>query len=233
MKAVILAGGKGSRLRPYTFSLPKPLMPVGDRPILEIVIEQLKKAGISKVIIAVGYLESLIRAYFGDGSKFGIEIDYSSENIPLGTAGPLNLIRSQLNETFLFLNGDILTDMPFASICEYHKNNGSIATVSISKRKVGVDFGIVRFDSKSKFSEWEEKPTLEYYVSMGIYVFEPKVLEYIPNGFYGVPDLIVALHNAKENVGVYAHPGFWLDIGRPEDYQMACQAVEKGELNSE
>ena len=206
-------------------------MPVGNYPIMEILIKQLKKAGITRIIIAVGYLESLIRAYFGDGSKFGVEILYSSEKVPLGTAGPLNLIKSELIDTFLFLNGDVLTDLSFLSLLEYHKKEGGLATIGLSKRKVEVDFGIVRLDSDRRFREWEEKPTLEYFVSMGIYVFEPEVLGYLPKDFYNVPDLIVALHNAKEKVSVYLHSGYWLDIGRPEDYQDACQTFVNGEMN--
>ena len=231
MKAVILAGGKGSRLRPYTLSLPKPLMPVGDKPIMEIVLGQLKRAGISKVIIAVGHLESLIRAYFGDGRDFGIEIVYSSERVPLGTAGPLRLIESELDETFVFMNGDVLSDIEFASLIEFHKKTGCVATVALVRRTVDIDFGVVKVGSNNQFKEWQEKPTFEYLVSTGIYVFEPKVLQFIPDGFYNVPDLIVALDNGNGNVGVYVHPGYWLDIGRLEDYQAACQAVENGELD--
>ena len=206
-------------------------MPIGDYPIMEILIKQLKKAGITKIIIAVGYLESLIRAYFGNGNKIGVEILYSSENIPLGTAGPLNLIKSELNDTFLFLNGDILTDLSFTSFLKHHKKEGGIATIGLSKRKVEVDFGVVRLDKKNEFIKWEEKPTLEYFVSMGIYIFEPRVFEYLPEGFSNVPDLIVALHEAKEKVSVYLHSGYWLDIGRPEDYQNACLTYVNGEAN--
>lgn len=206
-------------------------MPIGNYPIMEILLKQLKKAGITRIIIAVGYLESLIRAYFGDGSKFGVEILYSSEDVSLGTAGPLNLIKSNLKETFLFLNGDILTDLSFISFLEHHKKEKGIATIGLSKRQVDVDFGVVRLDSKMKFQKWEEKPILEYFVSMGVYVFEPKVLEFIPKGFYNVPDLIVALNRAREKVCVYLHSGYWLDIGRPEDYQNACQTFVNGEMN--
>jgi len=230
MIAVILAGGKGSRLRPYTLSLPKPLMPVGDHPILEIVLGQLKRAGISRVIIAVGHLESLIRAYFGDGRAFGVDIVYSSEKTQLGTAGPLRLIESELDETFVLMNGDVLSDIDFASLIEFHRRTGRAATVALTKRTVDIDFGVVKVGSDNQFKEWQEKPTFEYLVSTGIYVFEPKVLRFIPDGFYNAPDLIVALDNGNGNVGVYVHPGYWLDIGRLEDYQAACRAAENGEL---
>jgi NDP-sugar pyrophosphorylase family protein len=231
VKAVILAGGEGTRLRPYTVSLPKPLMPVGDHPILEIVIKQLKKAGVSKVIIAVGYLESLIRAFFNNGRKYGIEIVYSSENKPMGTAGPLRLIKSELNETFILVNGDILTDIDFNSMIEFHKKEGALATVAVTRRKINVDFGVIKFDTGNRITGWNEKPSLEYQVSMGIYIFEPRVLEFIPDGFYNVPDLIMSLHHADEKIKGYLHDGFWLDIGRVEDYQKACQLVESGEIN--
>jgi NDP-sugar pyrophosphorylase family protein len=231
MKAVVLAGGKGTRLRPYTISLPKPLMPVGEQPILEIVINQLRNAGITEVIIAVGYLESLIRAFFGDGSRFGVDIEYSSEREPMGTAGPLGLIRSDLNEKFILMNGDVLSDISFPDLIEYHKAQNGLATVALSKRDVQVDFGVIRLDDRKRFLEWQEKPSLTYLVSTGIYVFEPRIIDFIPDGFFNLPDLIVTLHKAGEIVGTYIHEGYWLDIGRIEDYQTACRTVEEKKVN--
>jgi NDP-sugar pyrophosphorylase family protein len=225
--AVILAGGKGTRLRPYTISLPKPLMPVGDHPIMEVIIRQLKNSGITRVIIAVGYLESLIKAYFGDGSKFGVEIIYSREDEPLGTAGPLQLVREKLTGSFILINGDTLTDLDLNEMLRSHREKGSLATVGITKRKVDIDFGVINLDAENRLVQWQEKPTIDYFVSMGIYVFEPKVLDYIPEGFYNLPDLIVALKEAGEKVGVFVHKGYWLDIGRFEDYQAACSLVEE------
>lgn len=227
MIAVLLAGGKGTRLQPFTISLPKPLMPVGNHPILEILIRQLKDAGVHKIFICVGYLESLIRSYFGDGSKFGIEIIYSSETEPLGTAGPLKLIQSQLNETFFFMNGDLFTNIDLKAMYKFHKEQGGPATIGLTKRTVDIDFGVIKMDNKNEFTEWKEKPTLEYLVSTGMYVFEPSVFKYLPNGFFNVPDLIQKLHNEKEKVSGYLHKGYWLDIGRIEDYQRACQLVEE------
>ncbi|MEI6614326.1 MAG: sugar phosphate nucleotidyltransferase [Chrysiogenales bacterium] len=229
MIAVILAGGVGARLQPYTISLPKPLMPVGNHPILEILVKQLKKAGIKKIIIAVGYLESLIRAYFGDGAKFGVEIEYSSETKPLGTAGPLRLISDKLPRTFLFLNGDILTDLNFSTMLEYHKKSKAVATIGLAKRKVDIDFGVIEIDGNGSFSKWKEKPTIEYLVSAGTYILEPEVIRSIPDGFFNIPDLIVKLKRETKKVACYIHEGFWLDIGRLEDYQEACRLVsEKG-----
>ena len=227
--AVILAGGKGTRLQPYTISLPKPLMPLGEHPILEIVIKQLRAAGIKKIIICVGYLEMLIRAYFGDGSKFGVEITYSSEDEPLGTAAPLTLIENQLDCTFVFMNGDVFTDVDFHSLIEYHRNQAANATVALSSRNVHIDFGVIEVNQDDEFLLWNEKPTLKYLVSMGIYVLEPSVIDLIPPGFSNIPDLIVKLKQSKQRVIGYRHDGYWLDIGRHEDYVDACQDVqEKG-----
>ena len=233
MVAVILAGGKGTRLQPFTISLPKPLMPVCDYPILEILIRQLKKAGITRIIIAVGYHESLIRAYFGNGAKLGVEIMYSSENEPLGTAGPLKLIKSELTETFFFMNGDTLSDFDFNVMLDFHRQQKAIATVGLTKRTVDIDFGVVKIDAENRFSEWQEKPTLEYLVSTGIYIFQPEVIDYLPDGFFNVPDLINLLDKKNERIIGFLHKGFWLDIGRLEDYQAACKYVEKKGLEFE
>ena len=226
LTAVILAGGKGTRLRPYTVSLPKPLMPIGEHPIIEIVIIQLRQAGISRIVIAVGYLESLLKAYLGDGSRFGVEISYSSETEPLGTAGPLNLLKDQLNDTFLFMNGDVFTDIDFSKLLDQHLDSESVATVGLSTRKVDIDFGVVEQDANGNFSKWKEKPSLEYDVSMGIYVLEPKALTFLPDGFVNIPDLIVELSARGETVKGYRHDGYWLDIGRPQDYEIACRDVD-------
>lgn len=222
MIAVLLAGGKGTRLQPYTISLPKPLMPVGDYPILEILIRQLKDAGVTKIIICVGYLESLIRSYFGDGSKLGVEIVYSSEDKPLGTAGPMKLIQQHLTETFFFMNGDLFSDIDLKAMYSFHKGHGGPATIGLTKRTVDIDFGVIKVNDKDEFTEWKEKPTLEYLVSIGMYVFEPTVFKHLPDGFFNVPDLILKLHAEKQTVKGFQHKGYWLDIGRIEDYQKAC-----------
>jgi NDP-sugar pyrophosphorylase family protein len=165
MKAVILAGGKGTRLRPYTTVFPKPLMPIGDKPILEIIICQLKSCGLGDIIITVGHLGELITNFFGDGSKLGVNIKYTKEDQPLGTAGGLGLIKEELKDTFLMINGDTLTTLSFADLINYHKRNGAIATIALKKRGVYIDFGIVELDSNSSIKEYIEKPTLDYLVS--------------------------------------------------------------------
>ena len=224
MKAVILAGGKGTRLRPYTTNFPKPLMPIGDKPILEIVINRLKEYKIDDVIITTGHLGELIRSFFKDGKKYGVDISYSKEDEPLGTAGPLNLIKEKLKGTFLMMNGDILCNINFKNLITYHKKQKNIATIALAKRKVNIDFGIVKITDTNKFAEWKEKPSIEYLVSTGIYVFEKESLKLLPkNGFFNLPDFIIKLHKKNKKISGYIHNGYWLDIGRPEDYEKACK----------
>ena len=227
MKAVILAGGKGTRLRPYTTHFPKPLMPVGDRPILEIIIDQLKMAGFSEIIITTGHLEEMIRAFFGDGNRFGVKITYSKEEQTLGTAGPLNLIRDQLTETFLLMNGDVLCDANFPAMIEQHNLHQATATIALTRRTVDIDYGVVEVDEEMTFRTWKEKPIIDYLVSMGVYLLEPGALESLPKeGFFNLPDLIVSIEERKKRVSGYLHNGYWLDIGRPDDYAKACEGVE-------
>jgi len=224
MKAVILAGGKGTRLKPYTTNFPKPLMPIGDRPILEIIINQLRDSGIKNIIIATGHLEELIRAFFQNGKNFGVNITYSKENYPLGTAGPLNLMRDQLKDTFLLMNGDVLSNIDLSKFIFYHKTNNDIATIALSERTVNIDFGVIEISKNNFFSKWREKPTINYLVSMGIYLFEPDALNSLPKDvFFNLPDFIMKLYEDKKKISCYIHNGYWLDIGRPEDYAEACK----------
>lgn len=222
MKAVILAGGKGRRLEPYTTIIPKPLMPIGDKSILEIILHQLREHGIRDVTIAVGHLAELIMAFCGDGSRFGLSITYSREEKPLGTAGCLGLIKDDLSTPFLMMNGDVLTTLPFSAFMDYHNRNGAIATVALNKRGYFVDFGIVDTDSSGKITGYTEKPGFEHYVSMGVYAFDPRVLDYIaPHEYIDFPDLVRTLLDAGETVRSYKYDGYWLDIGRVDDYQKA------------
>jgi NDP-mannose synthase len=228
MKAVILAGGKGRRLLPYTTNFPKPLMPIGDRPILEIIIGQLKAANIDDVIICTGHLEELIRAFFLDGSKYGVRIAYSKEDQPLGTAGPLNLVRDRLDDTFLVMNGDVLSDVDFGALLKYHRSKKAAATIGLCQRSVDIDFGVVTIDTSDAFVSWKEKPRIEYLVSMGIYLFEPEVLHVMPKtGVINLPDLVLLLSQNQKEVCGYVHRGYWLDIGRGEDYERACRDHER------
>jgi len=226
MKAIILAGGKGRRLEPYTTVLPKPLMPIGDMPIIEIVIRQLSYYGIKDIIIAVGYLGELIEAFLGDGKKYKVRINYSREEQPLGTAGPISLIKG-LDEAFMVLNGDLLTSMDHSKLVEYHKANSPLVTIGVCDCTHQVDLGVLKIDNNSGVQDYIEKPLFKYQVSMGIYVFEPEVIRYIPkNKKMDLPDLIKTLIFHKEKVLSYHCKDFWLDIGRRDDYEKAVREFE-------
>jgi len=227
MDAIILAGGKGTRLAPYTTILPKPLMPIGDVPILDIVLRQLKNHGFMKVTMAVGYLAELLETYFGDGRKYGIDIQYSRERKPLGTAGPLSLI-NVLSSPFLVMNGDILTTLNYSALIEYHKEKKAVATIAMNQRTVDIDFGVIELNTDSEIVHYIEKPNLKYLVSMGIYVFESKVLSYIkPDEKLDFPDLIKKLLENRERVIGYPSSDYWLDIGRRDDYEKAVNEFEQ------
>jgi len=223
MKAVVMAGGKGARLAPYTKILPKPLMPIGDMPILEVLLRQMKTAGINDITLTVGHLSGLLRAFFQGGDQWGVRIHYCYEDSPLGTVGSLANI-SGLDETFLLTNGDVLTTLDLGSLIAYHKEQGAVATIAMHRRKVKIDFGVLQMDGGSSITGILEKPTYEYLVSMGIYVFEPKIINYIPKGKYlDFPDLILALIAAGEKVAGYPFDGYWQDLGRPDDYEQATR----------
>ena len=227
MKAVVLAGGKGARLAPYTQILPKPLMPIGDMPILEILLRQMKRAQVDEVIITVGHLAHLLQAFFQDGERLGLKICYSYEEHALGTAGPLSLVAG-LDETFLVANGDVLTTLNLCSLVDFHRSCGSIATIAAHARKVKIDLGLIQSDGSNRVIGYTEKPTYDFEVSMGIYVFEPRVLPYIPyNQYLDFPDLILRLIQAGEKVTSYPFDGYWQDLGRPDDYEQAVQEFEK------
>ncbi|MFX0195643.1 MAG: sugar phosphate nucleotidyltransferase [Candidatus Hodarchaeota archaeon] len=227
MYAVILAGGKGARLRPYTMILPKPLMPIGEMPIMEVVLRQLRAAGFRKVTIAVGYLAELLQAVFGDGEKLRLKIQYSLEDKPLGTVGPLKII-NDLPETFLVMNGDVLTNLDYRALVDFHKQQESIVTIATYKRKVQVGFGVLEVDEQGFLSRYIEKPTLNYTVSMGIYVVQRYALKYVPEGeHFDLPDLVRILIERDERVTSYPFNGYWLDIGRPDDYAMAIEEFEQ------
>jgi NDP-sugar pyrophosphorylase family protein len=218
-QAVILAGGQGRRLLPYTKILPKPLWPVGDVPIVEILLRQLAKAEIKDIIMAVGYQGELMKIILGDGKQFGLKIRYSLENKPLGTAGPLKII-DDLDKSFLVLNGDLLTDLPFDKFIDYHNNTKAPVTVAVFKRTVNVDFGVV-IEKGKKIADYIEKPSIGYLVSMGIYAFNREILPLIPNRRFDFPHLVHKLIKQGRNPAVYHHDGKWLDIGRPDDWENA------------
>jgi NDP-sugar pyrophosphorylase family protein len=230
VRAVILAGGKGTRLAPYTTVLPKPLMPVGDMPILEILLRQLRRAGVRDVTISVGYLGSLLEAYFGDGSRWGMKITYSREEEPLGTAGPIALV-PDLTDPFLVMNGDLLTTLDFGEIVRVHRKGGAIATAGLFRKEVEIDLGVVETDDESRIRKYIEKPTLSYEVSVGIYVMQAEVLRYITAGQHlDLPELVRRLAEEGHTVLGHRFTGQWLDIGRHDDLAAAVDLLERDRL---
>ena len=220
-RVVILAGGKGIRLRPYTIVLPKPLMPIGDYPILEVIVRQLKYHGFTHITMAVNHQAEIIKAFFSDGSKWGIKIDYSLEEKPLSTMAPLKLI-NDLPQNFLVMNGDILTDLDFRKFYDNHIENNNIFTISAYQREIKSEFGVLDIDDNNTLYGFREKPTSTYDVSMGIYMVSKRVVDYIPKDtFYGFDHLMLDLMKNKEGPKVQKFSGYWLDIGRPDDYDIA------------
>jgi NDP-sugar pyrophosphorylase family protein len=226
-RAVVLAGGQGLRLRPYTVVLPKPLMPIGEFPVLEVIIKQLARQGFGHVTLAVNHQAEIIKAFFGDGAKWGVKVDYSMEGKPLSTMGPLKLI-GDLPEDFLVMNGDVLTDLDFAAFFEHHVRSRNLFTVSAHRREQLVDYGVLEVDHTGKLCGFKEKPRLEYEVSMGIYMANRRILEFIPpDRAYGFDHLMLDLIAARQPAAVKSHFGYWLDIGRPDDYAQAIEEFEK------
>jgi len=229
-RAVILAGGVGSRLRPYTTVLPKPLMPVGDRPVLDIIMRQLHRHGFERVTIATGYLAELIEVFFGDGSAYGLEIDYFREQEPLGTIGALASI-PDLDEPFLVMNGDILTDLDYARFAAGHTAGDATATIATHRRSVEISLGVLHFGDAADdtlLTDYSEKPRYDYEVSMGVYCFSPDVRAHIEPGVrLDFPDLILRLVATGEVVRGWRSDDYWLDLGRPEDYERAVEDYER------
>jgi NDP-mannose synthase len=223
MKAVILAGGRGTRLHPFTVSFPKPLMPLGEVPVLEVLMNRLIQHGITDMTLCLGHLAGLIQAYMDQRKSLTskVKLNYVLEEEPTGTAGSLSLVPG-LDETFLALNGDLLTNIDLQALIDYHKQQNAILTIATHKRKVKIDLGVLEFDENSVITNYLEKPETTYHVSMGIYVYEPRVLSYIPKGAYlDFPNLVLKLLAAKEKVVSWVTDCTWLDIGRPDDYARA------------
>jgi NDP-sugar pyrophosphorylase family protein len=218
---VILAGGKGTRLMPYTTALPKPLMPVGEYPILDILLRQLSAQGFRRVTLAVGHLAGLIQAYFKQGHDWGVDLDYAYETTPLGTAGPIAKLPRH-ERALLVLNGDLLTTLDFAKIVRFHYENRAVATIGTKRRTETVPFGVIETAPNGRITEYKEKPNIDYLVSMGIYVFSPAVREYIPRSQkFDFPELVQRLLANNQPILAYESEAYWKDIGRPDDYQQA------------
>lgn len=225
-RAIILAGGKGTRLRPYTVVLPKPLMPVGEYPILEVVIRQLVHYGFDHITLAVNHQADLIKAFFGNGTKWNVKIDYSLETNPLGTMGPLRLIQD-LPDHFLVMNGDILTDLDYERFYDEHIKGGQLFTISSFVRNNKIDYGVLESDVNGYLVGFNEKPISHYQVSMGIYMLSKPVTEFIPNGkLYGFDSLMLDLLKVNKKIIAKKFEGYWLDIGRPDDYLQAIEEFE-------
>jgi NDP-sugar pyrophosphorylase family protein len=195
-------------------------------PIMEVVIRQLKAHGFRRITLAVGYLSELIKAYFQDGARWGVTLDYSFESQPLGTAGPLALIKD-LNKTFLVMNADVLTNLDYQELLAYHRRQGGMATIAAYERQVKIDLGVIIPDGDCRIKDYIEKPTSTHLVSMGIYIFEPQVMDFIQPGEYlDFPDLVKLLLQAGHAVHYQTFSGYWLDIGRHEDYAKAAAEFE-------
>lgn len=226
-RAVVLAGGTGTRLRPYTVVLPKPLMPLGEYPILEVIVRQLAIQGFDRITMAVNHQANLIRAFFGEGAQWGIAIDYSLESTPLSTIGPLKLI-ADLPDQFLLMNGDILTDLSFGGLFDQHGTSNAAFTVSAARRHHTIDYGVLKADDSGALIGFDEKPSVDYLVSMGVYVMNRAVLETVPAGVpYGFDHLMKDLLARRQRVNVLVHDGYWLDIGRPDDYMKAIDEFDQ------
>jgi NDP-sugar pyrophosphorylase family protein len=226
-RAVVLAGGRGTRLAPYTYVLPKPLMPIGGRAILEVVIEQLAGSGIEHVTLCVGHLSHLIEAVLGDGRSQDVTISYVREDQPLGTAAPLRLVDG-LDEPFIAMNGDVLTTLDYGELLRHHHETGNILTIATKDRPIKIDYGVLHVKADPDGDHvyaYDEKPEIASTVSMGIYVIAPAALEHIPpRGHFDFPELVQALLAAGEQVGAYRYDGLWFDIGRRDDYEQAVSA---------
>ena len=223
MLAVILAGGRGTRLKPFTMTIPKPLLPLGDVPILDVVLRQLRVAGFDRVLLTLGHMAPLFVSHFGDGATYGLRIDYLREDEPLGTAGPLRQL-TDVPERFLVMNGDLLTDLSFKGLVEEHDRSGAAATISVAAREEKVDYGVIEMTADGSFADYREKPVIPYFVSMGINVLTARALRHIPSaGKFDMPELMLALHRGGERVHCMRTDCYWQDMGRFDDYTRASE----------
>ena len=228
MQALILAGGRGTRLRPYSTVIPKPLMPVGDLPILEIILRQLRNARVTEVILAVGYMGQMFQAFFADGARLGLKITYSFEEQALGTAGPIALSLDRLEDNFLVMNGDLLTTLDYGRLFAAHVKNSAAATIGLYRREVRIDFGVIETDERGRLANYIEKPLYQFDVSMGVNVLNAAaVRKYLTPGMHlDIPDLMMKLKAEGLAVNCFSEPCYWLDIGRIDDYQTANEIFE-------
>lgn len=223
MRAILLAGGKGTRLQPFTATFPKPLVPLDDVPVIELLVQQLQHHGVRHLTVVTGHLAELIRAFLGDGQRFGVRIDYLKEETPLDTAGCLGLVDPG-DEPLLVMNGDLLTTLDFGSLVAFHRRERPLATIATYRRDVKIDLGVVTSDAEGRLVDYLEKPSYEFFVSMGVYCFEPRVCQFVqPGERLSMPALMLRLRDAGEPVLCYREDCYWLDIGRPDDYARAIE----------
>jgi mannose-1-phosphate guanylyltransferase len=221
MKVVILSGGKGTRLKPYTEVIPKSLLPLNGKPVLEIILERLKNQGIDEVILAVNYGAYLFKTLFGEVANNGMKIQYSSETSPLGTAGPLKLLEGQITENFFLMNGDLITDLEINRVKEFHEKMGADITVVTREIEIPIEYGVI-LAKEGKIAEWEEKPKIKLKISTGMYLINPEMIDLIPqNEIYNMPDLVLEVIKRGGNVLEFLHDGEWIDMGTIEDYKKA------------
>ena len=226
VKAVILAGGKGTRLRPLTYAIPKPLLPINERPMLDHILLYLKKYGVTEVFMTIGYLGYQIKSYFGDGSELGIKIKYVEEKKPLGTAGCLNLIKDELDDTFILVGGDNLTTLDLGKFIEFHKKSKGVGTVALFKLEEKLEYGIYELNDDSSVKGFLEKPTYTHLAGTMIFALEPGIFEFIPeNKEHSVinltDDIIPRVLKSDKKFSGYAFGDYWVDIGRLSDYENA------------
>lgn len=227
MRAVLLAGGKGTRLQPFTAAFPKPLVPLDDVPMIEILVRQLQLFGITELTVVTGHLAELIRAFLGDGERYGVRISYFRETTPLDTAGCLGVL-PRPSEPFLVMNGDLLTTLDFHRLAQFHRLRGATATIAAYRRKIKIDLGVLQTDDDGRLRDYLEKPTHEFLVSMGVYCFAPEVCDHIrPGERVSMPELMLRLRDAGCDVQTYQEDCYWLDIGRPDDYAAACDEFRR------
>lgn len=226
MKAIILSGGLGSRLKPFTNAIPKPLLPIGEKAVLEIQIERLASNGFTDIILATNYKSDYIEHFLGDGSRYGVNLIISKEDKPLGTVGPVTLVKEYLQEPFLVMNGDILTLLNYSKMYRYACEQSAIFTAGVKKIITPFSFGNIKFEG-NRIVDVQEKPDITSYILAGIYIMKPDIMEYIPNNeYYGIDSLIKELIRKGEHVIKYDIEDYWLDIGRSDDFEKAQDEFE-------
>lgn len=232
MKTFIIAGGEGTRLRPYTYEKPKPMLPIGDegKPILYYVIKNLKRAGLTDYILTVGYMYEKIQEYFGDGSKFDVKIEYAVEKEKMNTAGSILPLKDKVDGTFAVVMGDHVTNIDIKEMVEQHKKSGCIATIALLKGKIPIEYGVAEVDDKGHVAKFKEKPLIENLYNVAIYVFEPKIFDYIKEKDDFAKNVFPRLLESGEKINAYVFDKVWYDIGRVVDYEKLNKELKMSEI---